>query len=48
MKIYLTAILLCAAITLIAFGVQTSNPILACIGGLFAGIYNAMIYYKKD
>ena len=48
MEMYLTTILLWAAITLIAFGVQTNNLILACIGGLFTGIYNAMIYHKKD
>lgn len=48
MEMYLTTILLLAAITLIAFGVQTNNIILVCIGGLFVGIYNAMIYYKKD
>lgn len=46
MKMYLTSILLCAAIILITFGVQTSNLILVCIGGLFAGVYNAMIYQK--
>jgi hypothetical protein len=33
---------------LIAFGIHTSNIIIAGIGGFFAGVYNAMIYYKKD
>lgn len=47
MKMYLTTILLCVAIMLIAFGIHTANVILAGIGGIFAGVYNAMIY-KQD
>lgn len=43
----LLSILLCAAITLIAFGIHTNNPIIAFIGGLLAGAYNAMIYHKQ-
>lgn len=46
-KMFLTAILLCAAIILITIGIYTKNFIPACIGGFLAGIYNAMIYYKK-
>lgn len=48
MKMYLTSFLLCIAIVLIALGIHINNSILAVIGGFFAGIYNAIIYYKKD
>lgn len=48
MKMYLTTILLCVAVWLIAFGIHTNNFILVGIGGFLAGVYNAMIYYKKD
>lgn len=48
MKKALTSILLCAAITLIAFGIHTNNPIIAFIGGFLAGVYNTMMYYKQD
>lgn len=48
MKMYLASILLCVAITLIVFGIHTSNPIIAFIGGFLAGVYNAMIYHKQD
>lgn len=47
MKMYLTTILLCAAIWFIAFGIHTNNFILVGIGGALAGVYNAMIY-KQD
>ena len=47
-KNFLTTILLCSAITLIAIGIHTINFIPVCIGGFIAGVYNAMIYYKKD
>lgn len=48
MKMYLTTILLCAAVVLLTLGVHTNNSILVCIGGFIAGVYNAMMYYKKD
>lgn len=48
MKMYLTSFLLCAAIILITLGIHTNNFILGGIGGFIAGVYNAMIYYKKD
>ena len=48
MKMYLTTISLCAAIILITLGIHTNNFILVGIGGFIAGVYNAMIYYKKD
>lgn len=48
MRMYLTTFLLCFAIWLTALGVHTNNLILIGIGGFFAGVYNAMIYYKKD
>ena len=47
MKVYLTTILLYAAIWFIAFGIHTNNFILVGIGGALAGVYNAMIY-KQD
>ena len=47
MKMYLTTILLCAAIILITIGIYTKNFIPICIGGFLAGIYNAMIYSKN-
>lgn len=47
MKKYLACGLLCSAITLIAFGIHTSNIILACIGGAFAGVYNSIVN-KQD
>lgn len=47
MKKYLTCSLLCLAITLISIGIHTANIIVACIGGVLAGAYNAMIY-KQD
>lgn len=47
MKMYLTTILLCAAIILITLGIHTNNFILVVIGGALAGVYNAMIY-KQD
>ena len=43
MKTYLTTILLCAAIILIAIGVHTTNFILVSIGGFLAGVYNSMM-----
>ena len=46
MKIYLTTLLLCVAVLLIAFGIHTNNFILVGIGGSLAGAYNAMIYQK--
>ena len=48
MKMYLTTILLSVTIWLIAFGIHTNNLIPLGIGGFLAGVYNAMIYYKKD
>ena len=47
MKIYLTAILLCAAIILITIGIHTNNFIPVGIGGFLAGVYNVMIYSKN-
>lgn len=47
MKVYLTTILLCAAIVLIAYGIHTANITVMGIGGALAGTYNAIIY-KKD
>ena len=44
MKKYLTTILLCAPIILIAVGIHTNNFILVGIGGVLAGVYNAIIY----
>ena len=46
MKMYLTTILLCAAIILIVLGIHTNNFILVGIGGFIVGVYNAMIYQK--
>lgn len=43
MKIFLTNLLLCAAITLIAIGVHTSSFMPAGIGGICVGIYNIII-----
>ena len=48
MKKYLACGLLCTAIMLISLGIHIANIIITCIGGAFAGAYNAMIYYKKD
>lgn len=48
MKMFLATILLCFAIILIALTIHTNNVICGCIGGFLTGIYNAMIYYKKD
>ena len=48
MKMYLTSILLSVSIGFIAIGVHINNLILVGIGGGLAGVYNAMIYYKKD
>lgn len=48
MKMYLASILLCVTIWFIAFGIHTNNFILVGIGGFFVGVYNAMIYHKKD
>jgi hypothetical protein len=47
MKGYLTAILLCFAIWLIASAIHTHNLILLGVGGFLAGVYNTMMYYKK-
>jgi len=47
MKKYLTVILLCVGIWLIAFGIHTNNLILEGIGGFLVGGYNVMIY-KQD
>ena len=43
MEGYLTTILLCIAILLIATGIHTDNIIITSIGGVLAGGYNAMI-----
>lgn len=48
MVVYLTTILLCIGIILITVGIHTNNSILGIIGGFFVGVYNAIIYYKKD
>lgn len=48
MKKYLSCVLLCAAIFLISFGIHISNTVVICIGGALAGVYDAMVYYKKD
>ena len=48
MMMYLATLLLCIAIVLIAFGIHVHNSILVVIGGFLVGVYNAMIYYKKD
>jgi hypothetical protein len=48
MKMYLTTILLYAAIILISLGIHINNFIPIYIGGFIAGVYNLMIYYKKD
>jgi len=45
---YLTTFLLCVAIVLMAFGIQTNNVILLVIGTFIVGVYNAIIYYKQD
>lgn len=47
MKMYLTTILLCAAIMLITIGIYTKNLIPVCIGGFLTGVYNAMMYSKN-
>ena len=47
MKVYLTTILLSAAIVLIAFGTHTNNIIITYIGGVLAGVYNVMIYKQE-
>lgn len=47
MKMYLTTVLLSAAIWIMAFGIHTNNFIFIGIGGGLAGVYNAMTY-KKD
>jgi uncharacterized protein involved in cysteine biosynthesis len=44
MKMYLTTILLCIAIILIAAGIHTNNLIFTAIGGFLAGIYNEMMH----
>jgi hypothetical protein len=41
-KMYLTTILLCAAIILITIGISTKNFIPTGIGGFLAGVYHAM------
>ena len=46
MKMYLTTILLCAAIILITLGIHTNNFILVGIGGSITGVYNAIIKEK--
>lgn len=48
MKMYLTTILLGVGIASIALGIHTNNLISIGIGGFIIGVYNAMIYYKKD
>ena len=45
---YLTTILLGAAIALITLGIHTTNLVFIGIGGFLVGVYNAMVYYKKD
>ena len=47
MKLYLTTVLLCAAIILLTLGMHTNNFILMVIGGFLAGIYDATIH-KQD
>ena len=47
MERYLTTILLCAAIILIALGIHTNNLILTVIGGFLVGVYNAMMHEMR-
>ena len=47
MKGFITTILLCGAISLTSLGLIEHNVIIAMIGGLFCGIYNASINEKK-
>ena len=47
MKMFLSTILLCVAIILIAFGIHTNNHILGGIGGFFVGVYNSMMHETK-
>ena len=47
MKMYLTTILLCAAIILTTLGIHINNFILVGIGGFIAGVYNAMMHKTK-
>ena len=44
MERLLECIILCTAIMLIALGIHTANIIIASIGGVFVGVYNAMIH----
>ena len=46
MKGFITTILLCGAISLTSLGLIEHNVIIAMIGGLFCGIYNAIINKK--
>jgi len=47
MRMFLTTILLCAAIILIALAIHKNNFIFGYIGGFLAGTYNAMVH-KQD
>ena len=44
MRKYLTTVLLCVAIPLIAIGIHISNLILAGIGASLVGVYQAMMH----
>lgn len=46
MKGFITTLLLCGAIILIELGLSENNVIISMIGGLFCGIYNAIINEK--
>ena len=46
MKGFITTILLCGAISLTSLGLIEHNLIISMIGGLFCGIYNAIINKK--
>jgi hypothetical protein len=46
MKRIITSVLLCGAIILIDLGLSENNVIISMIGGLFCGIYDAIINEK--
>ena len=48
MKMYLTTVLLGIGIALIALGIHINNLTFVGIGGFLTGVYNAIMYYKKD
>jgi len=42
-RMIITSLLLCGGIIFIVLGLNENNVIISMIGGLFCGIYNAMI-----